>query len=77
MGIELEEGHVVIVSTSQAGTIVQLCGTDAWVLLQNNDLWVGPQKQCQFPQSREHLDACPVDVERFEERERRKFVEKD
>lgn len=77
MGIELEEGHVVIVATGQAGTIVQLGGTDIWVLLNNHDVWVGSSKQVQFPQSREHLDACPIDVERFEERERKNFVQKD
>lgn len=71
-----EEGTVVVVSTGQAGTVVQT-GTEIWVLLANNDIWVGSSKQAFPPQSAEHLASCPLDVERFEERERKNFIAKD
>ena len=60
------EGKVVIVSTSQAGTIAQIDGKNVWVLLRNHDIWTGNLSQVYEPQSKEHLDACPIDVPRIE-----------
>ena len=71
-----EEGNVVVVATGQAGSVIQVCGSDVWVLLANNDIWVGSAKQALPPQSAEHLAACPLEIERFEERERKNFVAK-
>jgi hypothetical protein len=62
------EGVVVICGTGQAGTIVEVIGRDIWVLLRNNDVWVGPMNQCRFPQDQADLDAAPIDVERLEKR---------
>ena len=60
------EGKVVIVSTGQAGTLIQIDGKDVWVLLRNLDIWTGKLSQIFEPQSKEHLDACPIDVPRIE-----------
>lgn len=65
-----EEGSVVICSTGQAGTITEISGRDVWILLRNNDIWVGPVNQCRLPQDQADLDAAPIDVERLE----KKFV---
>jgi hypothetical protein len=62
-----EEGSVVIVSTGQAGTIVDK-GKDICVLLCNGDLWFGFETQIRTPQDPEDLAACPLDVDRFEGR---------
>jgi len=71
-----EEGSVVVVATGQAGSVIQT-GIEIWVLLANNDIWVGSAKQAFPPQSAEHLAACPLDVERFEARERKNFITKE
>jgi len=60
------EGDVVICATSQAGSIVQIDGKNVWVLLRNHDIWTGLLSQTYKPQSKEHLDACPIDVARVE-----------
>jgi len=68
---KIKEGSVVICATGQAGTVVDdSIDTNICVLLRNSDLWFGPAYQCRLPQSKEDLDACPLDVDRFEERER-------
>jgi hypothetical protein len=67
---DFEEGVVVVVSSGQAGTIVEVNGRDIWALLRNNDIWVGPMNQIRLPQGEEDLAACPIDVERLE----KKFV---
>lgn len=75
-----EQGTVVIIPTGQAGSVVDDQQSDnLWVLLRNGNIWHGADFQCREPQSQEDLDACPVDVDRFEERERapRKFRERD
>lgn len=76
---EFVEGNVVICSTSQAGTIIQVAGNDIQVLLANGDIWTGAANRIRFPQDKDDLDACPLNVERFEEREnfrpRKKVVE--
>jgi hypothetical protein len=66
---EFIEGSVIIVSTGQSGTIIQKYD-DLWVLLLNNDIWVGPSNMCRFPQDEEDLKNCPLEVERFEAREK-------
>ena len=71
-----EEGSVVIVATGQAGTVIQT-GKYLWVLLANGDVWVGSFKQALPPQSPEHLAACPMEVERFVEREKAKRMDRD
>lgn len=60
------EGGVVIVSTGQAGTIVESIKRDVWVLLRNGDVWVGPTSHIRYPQDGEDLAACPINVERLE-----------
>jgi hypothetical protein len=65
---DFEEGSVVICLTSQAGTIIQLTSQDVWVLLANKDVWVGPIRAIRFPQDQADLDACPLNVQRIEEK---------
>ena len=65
------EGEVVICGTGQAGSIIEVDGTNVWVFLANADIWVGPFHQCRYPQDQADLDAAPFNVERFEERERK------
>jgi len=60
-----EEGQVVIVSSSQAGTIIQI-DSSIWVFLANSDIWVGTEHEVRFPQDQADLDACPLNVERLE-----------
>lgn len=60
------EGSVVICSTSQAGTLVQVAGKDIWVLLQNGDIFVGLAHEVRFPQDATDLAACPLNVNRLE-----------
>jgi hypothetical protein len=67
----MEEGTVVICGTTQAGTVVMNASGDLMVLLANGNIWFGPSNQCRLPQSEEDLAACPLEVDRFEERERR------
>ena len=57
---------VVIVSTGQAGTIMQSSAGQLWVLLRNYDVWTGDSNRVRLPQDQADLDACPVDVERLE-----------
>jgi len=73
---EFVEGSVVIVGTGQSGCVVQL-KPEVWVLLLNNDIWIGPASQCMFPQDEEHLKNCPLEVERFEVREKINRVKED
>ena len=65
---DFEEGSVVICSTSQAGTLVQVAGKDVWVLLANGDVWVGQAHHIRYPQDQADLDACPLNVDRLEKR---------
>ena len=66
---EFKHGEVVVVSTGQAGTYIGDNDTGCEVFLANGDIWIGPAGQMFYPQSREHLDACPKDVDRFKQRE--------
>ena len=64
------EGTVVIVATSQAGTIVGFSSaTDVMVLLANGDFWMGMLKQCRIPSDADDLAAAPRDIDRFAIRE--------
>ncbi|HEY5235472.1 MAG TPA: hypothetical protein VIJ14_04780 [Rhabdochlamydiaceae bacterium] len=76
MSNSFQEGSVVICGSTQSGSVVQM-GKDIWVLLLNNDIWIGPAHQCRIPQDDEDLKNCPLEVERFEARERKNFVAKD
>lgn len=61
----VEEGSVVLLcSTGQAGTIISVSNENAFVLLRNGDIWVGPTNQLRLPQSTEELEFAPIDVER-------------
>lgn len=53
-----------MVSTGQAGTI---CGfiNDVMVLLQNGDIWYGPESGCWKPTSPEELAAAILNFDRF------------
>lgn len=68
--MSIEEGTVVIVATGQAGTVIQCDQQNVTVLLSNQCLWQGKRSQVYIPQSKEELDAAPVEIDRFEERER-------
>jgi hypothetical protein len=65
--VEFKEGEVVIIGTGQAGTVISL-NKDYCVLLANGDLWYGFESQMRYPQSKEDLDACPLNVDRFADR---------
>jgi hypothetical protein len=67
--MSFKEGSVVICGTAQSGCIVDKVGDDVIVLLLNGDLWYGSVKLCRFPQDDADLAACPLDVDRFEERD--------
>ena len=63
---EFIDGSVAICATGQAGTIIQLTGNEAWVLLRNGDIWVGLINRIRLPQDSADLEACPIDIERFD-----------
>lgn len=73
----IDEGCVVITKTTQAGTVIQMDGSEAWVLLANGDIWTGPLHSVREPQDQADLNACPLEVERFVEREKKNFVSKE
>lgn len=66
----VEEGTVVVVGTGQVGTVVHCDQQNVTVLLANLCLWYGKRSQVYIPQTTEELAAAPVEVDRFEERER-------
>ena len=66
MDSSFHEGLVLICGSGQAGSVVQIDGSNLWVLLNNGDIWVGPQHQCRTPQDEADLAACPLNVERLE-----------
>lgn len=63
----MKNGDLVIVPTTQAGTVINLGNGEAWVLLANGDLWTGPERQAR-PATKEECEAAPKDVERFKDR---------
>lgn len=65
---EIYVGTVVICPTAQAGTVVDECGDQVCVLLQNGDLWHGAAHQVRLPQGKEDLEAAIVHVDRFKDR---------
>ncbi len=73
---EFVEGSVIICGSGQSGSVIQICG-DIWILLLNNDIWIGPSNMCRFPQYEEDLKNCPLEVERFEAREKINRVKED
>lgn len=64
----LSEGDVVICSTGQAGTLIQIIGKDIWVLLTNGDIWTGQLHGARLPQNEEDLAACPLNIDRLEKK---------
>lgn len=66
MNDSFKEGDVVIVISSQAGSVVQIKVKEVWVLLRNGDIWTGPMHQVRFPQDKADLESCPLNVERIE-----------
>lgn len=70
MDKDLKEGDVVIVSTSQPGTLCGLIGTQATVFLTNGDMWYGSVNQIRHPQDQADLDAAPINIDRFAVREK-------
>lgn len=61
----MTEGTVVITTDSgQAGTVILVYGDSAQVLLANGEIWQGQVRMLRLPQSREELDAAPLNVER-------------
>ena len=61
-----KDGDIVIVSTHQSGCIIQISNKDAWVLLKNGDVWIGPIHSIREPQGQNDLLACPLNVDREE-----------
>lgn len=65
---EISVGSVVIVSTGQAGTLLEMNGVKSCVLLANGDMWHGHSGQAREPQDQADLDAAPLEYDRFEGR---------
>lgn len=61
-------GDVVIVKTGQAGTVLHVNDKEMAVLLRNRDIWYGQEYDARFPSSKQELKACPIDVDKWEER---------
>jgi hypothetical protein len=74
MDSSFHEGGVVICGSGQAGSIVEVDGSNVWILLNNGDIWVGPFHQCRYPQDEADLAACPLNVERLESK---RIIKKD
>lgn len=72
MMAQLKDGDVVIVGSGQAGTVIENVRGSVVVLLANYDLWTGPSTQVHIPTSPEELAQAPLEVDRFEHREKRK-----
>lgn len=66
---DLIEGDVVIVKTTQAGTVIAVFGGDVMVLLGNGEIWMGHGHSC-FLADAELANAAPLEVDRFEGREK-------
>lgn len=76
MNNEALEGTVVIIPTGQAGSIVNCGPNDIWVLLRNGDIWVGSAKLAYEPQSAEELALAPLEVDRFEFRDKAPVIKR-
>ncbi len=70
----MNEGDVVILNnTGQAGTLTEfLTSETVQVILRSLEIWHGPVSSCRLPQSREELDAAPLEVERPVHKRRKK-----
>lgn len=64
----MKPGTVVIVPTGQSGTV---CDGSS-VILTNGDIWTGDLDHCYEPKSQEELDAAPLEVEKFNHKEKPK-----
>ncbi len=69
MSQDLKEGDIVICDTGQSGCLTHLDGNGASVLLLNLCMWHGPVHGLRKPQDDADLSACPLEVDRFEQRE--------
>lgn len=69
--VQFKEGDVVIAGTGQAGTVIQVNGRDLMVLLTNMLIWQGSDGHCYHPDA-DVLAAAPLNVDRFEDREKAK-----
>lgn len=64
--MEFKQGEVIICSTGQAGTAVEVYGRNLMVLLANGEMWYGLDSQTRHPQDEADLAQCPLNVERIE-----------
>ena len=62
---DFRDGEIVIVATSQAGTMVLNDKTNCWVLLANGDIWTGAPHDVRYPQDDADLAACPLNFQRL------------
>jgi hypothetical protein len=67
----MNEGDVVVVSTGQVGTLFHFSQSIAFVILRNGEIWTGNPGMVRKPQDCE-IEQAPVEVERFEAREKRR-----
>lgn len=67
--MKLIEGSTVLIDTQQAGTICQIDGGTAEVLLVNGDIWRGAFHSL-TPADLEMGLAAPLNVDRFTDREK-------
>jgi hypothetical protein len=66
---QFREGDVVICGTGQAGTVISANSRDLGVLLTNGEIWYGSDGHCYHPDE-ETLAAAPLEVDRFDVREK-------
>ena len=74
--VKFKEGDVIICGTSQAGTVIQINGRNLMVLLTNGLIWKGSDGHCYHPDA-DVLAAAPLEVDRFEDREKAKPIRRD
>ena len=63
---KIKPGDVVIVSTNQAGTVWWIENGEVAVMLRNKDIWYGNDYEVRIPSSKEELDSCIVDLEKWQ-----------
>lgn len=63
---KIKPGDVVIVSTNQAGTVWWIDGEEVAVMLRNKDIWYGFTYEARIPSSKEELDACVIDLDKWQ-----------
>lgn len=63
---KIKPGDVVIVTTNQAGTVWWILDGEVAVMLRNKDIWYGKDYEARIPSSKEELEACVVDLEKWQ-----------